>query len=105
VRSYRRTLVSLWVSRRAFVLVPVTISAELLNLLANLSVGFAGLMAPLALVSIVTGLHPFFLLAYGIVLTVLFPAFSREHLSRRHLLHKLVGMGIICGGIIVTFRD
>jgi uncharacterized membrane protein len=73
VPSYRRTLAVLCFSREAYILVPVTVSGELLNVLANLSVGFAGMMAPLALVSIVTGLHPLFLLAYGIVFSVLFP--------------------------------
>ena len=62
--SYRRALFALLRSREAYVLVPITLSGEAFNLLANLAVGFAGLMAPLALVSIVTGLHPLFLLVY-----------------------------------------
>jgi len=105
VPAFRRSLVLLWRSRRAYVLVPVTISGELFNLLANLSVGFAGLMAPLALVSIVTGLHPLFLLAYGIVFTVLFPTFSRERLTRHRLLQKIGAIGVMCAGIVVTFTD
>jgi len=103
VPSYRRTLVSLWLSRKAYILVPVTVAGELVNLLANLSVGFAGMLAPLALVSIVTGLHPLFLLAYGLVFSVFFPAFSRERLARHHLLRKVVAIGVMCAGIVVTF--
>jgi hypothetical protein len=72
--SYRRALLSLLGSRNAYALVSFTLGGEALNLSANLVVGFAGLMAPLALVSLVTGLHPLFLLAYGILFTVFFPA-------------------------------
>jgi drug/metabolite transporter (DMT)-like permease len=64
-----------------------------------------GLMAPLALVSILTGLHPFFLLAYGVVFTTLFPTFSRERLTRHHLLQKVVAISVMCAGIVVTFTD
>jgi len=101
--SYRRSLSSLCLSRQAYVLIPVTVSGELLNLLANLSVSFAGLMAPLSLVSIVTGMHPLFLLAYGIVLTVLFPAFGNEKLIWHHFLRKTLAIGIMCAGVVVTF--
>ena len=75
------------------------------NLLANLAVGFAGLMAPLALVSIVTGLHPLFLLVYGILFTLFFPAFSRERLTCHHILQKVVAIGVMCVGIVITFTE
>jgi drug/metabolite transporter (DMT)-like permease len=101
--SYRRALFAILRSREAYVLVSVTLSGEVFNLLANLAVGFAGLMAPLALVSIVTGLHPFFLLAYGILFTRFFPAFGRERLTRHHISQKLVAIGVMCAGIVITF--
>lgn len=101
--SYRRALFALLRSREAYVLVPVTLSGEALNLLAGLAVGFAGLMAPLALVSIVTGLHPFFLLVYGILFTLFFPKFSNERLTRHHIAQKVVAIGVMCAGIVITF--
>jgi hypothetical protein len=70
-------------------LVPATLSGEAFNLLANLAVGFAGLMVPLALVSIVSGLHPLLLFVYGIRFTLFFPAFSRERLTRHHYCERL----------------
>jgi drug/metabolite transporter (DMT)-like permease len=103
VPSHRRALRALFGSRDAYVLVPLTLSGEAFNLLANLAVGFAGLMAPLALVSIVTGLHPFFLLGYGIVLTLFFPTFGRERLARRQILRKVVAIGVMCAGMATTF--
>jgi drug/metabolite transporter (DMT)-like permease len=103
--SYRRALFALWRSRDMRILVPITLSGEALNVLANLAVGFAGLMAPLALVSIVTGLHPLFVLAYGIMFTVFFPAFSRERLSRYHILQKAAAIGVMLVGVVITFAQ
>jgi len=103
IPSYRHALFVLLRSREACVLVSTTLSGETLNLLANLAVGFAGLMAPLALVSIVTGLHPFFVLLYGVLLTRFFPAFGRERLTRHHILQKVVAIVVMCVGIVITF--
>jgi hypothetical protein len=103
--SYRRALFTLLRSRSAYALVSFTLGGEALNLLANLAVGFAGLMAPLALVSLVTGLHPLFLLAYGILFTVFFPAFGREHLTRRHIVQKVTAIGVMGGGAVMTFIE
>lgn len=103
--SYRRALFALLGSGEAFLLVPITLSGEALNLSAILAVSFAGLMAPLALVSIVTGLHPFFLLVYGVLFTFFFPAFGRERLNCHHFLRKVVAIGIMCSGMALTFIE
>jgi uncharacterized membrane protein len=103
--SYRRALITVLCSRRAYALVSLTLGGEALNLSANLAVGFAGLMAPLALVSIVAGLHPLFLFAYGILLTVFFPALGREHVTPQHILQKVVAIGVMGAGAIVTFTE
>lgn len=103
--SYRRALFAALRSREAYVLVPITLSGEALNLLANLAVSFAGLMAPLALVSIVTGLHPFFVLLYGVFLTRFFPALGSEQLTRRRIVQKVVAIGVMCSGIAITFAE
>jgi drug/metabolite transporter (DMT)-like permease len=103
--SYRRALLAIMRSRNAYALVSFTLGGEALNLLANLAVGFAGLMAPLALVSLVTGLHPLFLLAYGILFTVFFPEFGREHVTRQHILQKAIAIGVMGGGAAMTFIE
>jgi hypothetical protein len=100
---YRRTIVGLLQSREALIVVPVTLAGEILNLTAALSVAFAGLMAPLALVSIITGLHPFFALVYGVLLTRFLPMFGTERLTRRHVVHKSVAMTIMWTGIAFAF--
>jgi hypothetical protein len=103
VPSHRRALRALLDSRDAYVLVPITLFGETFNLLANLAVGFAGLMAPLALVSIVTGLHPLFLLFYSILFTLFFLTFARERLARRQIFQKVVAIGVMCMGMTTMF--
>jgi drug/metabolite transporter (DMT)-like permease len=103
VPPYRNALFALLRSRAAYALVPVTLFGEAFNLLANLAVGFAGLMAPLALVSIVTGLHPIFVLLYGVLFTLFIPVFCRERLTRHHVARKVGAIGVMCAGIVVTF--
>jgi drug/metabolite transporter (DMT)-like permease len=103
VPSYRNALFALLCSRQGRVLVPITVSGEALNLMANLAVGFAGLMAPLALVSIVTGLHPLFVLGYGILFSCFLPAFGRERLTSHRILQKIVAVSVMCAGMAETF--
>jgi drug/metabolite transporter (DMT)-like permease len=103
IRSYRRALLTLLWSRDAYLLVPITFSGEALNLLANLAVGFASLVAPLALVSIVTSSHPIFLLLYGILFTLFVPSFGRERITRRDISRKAAAICVMCVGIVITF--
>jgi len=103
ISPYRHALLALLHSRGAYFLVPVTLSGDALNLSANLAVNFAGLMAPLALVSIVSGLHPLFLFAYGILFTLFLPKFGRERLLRRQILQKVAAMAVMGAGLVTTF--
>ena len=103
VPSYRRALLTVLRSGGAAALVPMTLSAEGMNLVANLAVNFAGLIAPLALVSIVTGLHPLFVFAYGVLFTLFLPRFGRESLGHRHILQRVIAIGVMCIGMIITF--
>jgi hypothetical protein len=73
--------------------------------MANLGVGFAGLMAPLALVSIMTGLHPLFVLGYGVLFTCFLPSFGRERLTPFRILQKLVAIGTMCAGMVAIFAE
>jgi drug/metabolite transporter (DMT)-like permease len=102
VAPYRRAFLMLYRSRHACLVSRITIVGELLNLFAQLAVGFAGLTAPLALVSIVTGLHPFFLLVYGILLTLFAPKLGRERLSVRGLTRKVIAVAVMYGGVVIA---
>jgi hypothetical protein len=81
-----------------------TLLGEEFNLLTNV----AGLMAPLALVSIVTGLHPFFVLMYGILFGALFSRRLVGHASPVITFSRsssLVAIGVMCARIVITFTE
>jgi drug/metabolite transporter (DMT)-like permease len=66
------------------------------SIVANLIFNYALLLMPIALVSVVSnGLQPFFVLLFGIVLTVIFPEICHEKLTTRNLAPKIAFIAII----------
>ncbi|HEY6736728.1 MAG TPA: EamA family transporter [Candidatus Saccharimonadia bacterium] len=68
----------------------VSILNESINVLARVAYNAATLLAPIALVALVTNVQPFFVIALGIMLTVFAPQWGKETLSRRHLMQKII---------------
>lgn len=97
VKSWRRALISLVRENRASVLALVA-GNELLFLLGEGALAFAVLLAPVALVQVVSGFQPAFVFLYGILLTKFFPRLGAESMARRHLLQKGIGIAIIILG-------
>ena len=77
---------------------------ELINLGGGLSVRFASLFAPVALVSAISSTSTLFVFAFGILLTVFFPTLGREDLSRRVLMQKGAGAVLIGIGVVLINR-
>jgi drug/metabolite transporter (DMT)-like permease len=64
---------------------------------------YATLLAPVALVLLVSSFQPLFVLTLGIVLTLLFPRVAKESLGRMQLLQKGVGIGcMLVGGYLIS---
>ena len=74
---------------------------ELINLGAGLGVRYASLLAPVALVSAISSTSTFFVFAFGILLTVLFPRLGREDLSTPNLARKGLGAMLITAGVVL----
>ncbi|MBU4142239.1 hypothetical protein KKE99_05225, partial [Patescibacteria group bacterium] len=72
---------------------------EVLNIIAKIIMNFATLLAPLALVWVVNGFQPFFVLFFGIIITLFFPRFSKENLLKKHLAQKVIAILIIFIGV------
>jgi len=71
---------------------------ETLGIIADGFVGFATLLAPVALVLLAGAFQPMFVLIIGVVLTLFFPKISQESLLRRHILQKVVAISLIMIG-------
>ena len=76
----------------------LNLANESLYILGNIVFAFAYLLAPISLVLLVDSFQPIFVLAIGIFLTLFFPNFSKEKIHARHLLQKIVAIGIVIFG-------
>jgi uncharacterized membrane protein len=77
---------------------------ELINLGGGLSVRYATLLAPVALVSAVSSTTTLFVVAFGTALTFLAPHLSREDISRQGLIRKAITAAIVTAGVLLTGR-
>lgn len=71
---------------------------ETLTILADGLVGYASLLAPVALVLLAGAFQPMFVLMIGVFLTVFFPKISQESLLRKHLVQKVSAILLIMIG-------
>lgn len=66
---------------------------------------FAVLLAPAALITLVTySAQPLFVFLLGILLTILFPKFIKENISKRHLITKFVAILIMMIGVFLVTK-
>lgn len=72
---------------------------EIIFVLGKLGPRFAFTLAPVALVTVVNGLQPFFILIYGLFLTTFAPNIIKEDISKKGLLKKFISILIIFLGI------
>ncbi|MEI6659939.1 MAG: EamA family transporter [bacterium] len=76
----------------------LNIISEFLYILGNLANSFATLLAPVALVLVVSSYQPLFVFIIGTALTIFLPNISSEKLSLKHLIQKLLSIIIILIG-------
>ena len=77
---------------------------DIVDLLGHLFYKLALFAAPAAaLVSMMLGVSPFYLLVLGFLATIIAPSFVREDISRRALAHKMFGICVIFSGIYLIF--
>lgn len=98
VRSYREQFLLVVKNNKRAVLGWNTTN-EVLNIIAKIIMNFATLLAPLALVWVVNGFQPFFVLFFGIIITLFSPHFSKENLLKKHLAQKVIAILIMFIGV------
>lgn len=102
IESYRKQVVEVFRLNKASILF-FNILNEGATLSADLICAFAYLLAPITLVMAVNSAQPFFVLVIGIILTLLFPKTFKESLAKKHLVQKIVAIGlIIMGGVLLS---
>ena len=97
VKKFREDFLEMFRSTGARLL-SLNVTSELLYILGNLTNNFAILLAPVALVLVVSSYQPLFVFIGGTLLTLLVPHIISEKISRRHLAHKFISILIIIIG-------
>jgi len=103
VRVYREEFLKVMKTNRASVLTINGIN-EVINIIAKASFNFVSLLAPITLIWIINGLQPFFVFFYGIILTLVFPKISRENITKKALLQKILAIVIMFAGVYLINR-
>jgi drug/metabolite transporter (DMT)-like permease len=98
IPAYRRQFAALF-RKSPGPVVAINGANELINLGGGLSVRFASLLAPVALVSAISSTTTLFVFAFGILLTAFFPKLGHEDLSWRNLAQKGAGAALAAIGV------
>lgn len=77
---------------------------EIIFVLGKLGPRFALTLAPVALVTVINGLQPFFILLYGFILTLVAPYIIRENISKKILLKKTFSILLIFLGMYLISK-
>lgn len=77
---------------------------EILNLLARLSAGFASLVVPLVLISLLNGVQPFFVVVYGAIIPFIFKNVEKEKFYGKYVIQKIVSILLMCIGAYFLFK-
>ena len=101
VPSLFREFVALF-KRSPGAVVGINAANELINLGGGLTVRFASLLAPVALVSAVSSATTLFVFGLGVLLTEFFPGLGREDLSPRNLVQKAVSALLVSAGVLLA---
>lgn len=83
----------------------LNLTGEGLYILGNFANSFATLLAPVALVLVVSSYQPLFVFIGGILLTLFLPYITAERISPRHLAHKFVSIAIIFAGSYLLYSS
>ncbi len=83
----------------------LNIVSESLYILGNLANNFATLLAPVAIVLVVSSYQPLFVFIGGVFLTIFLPKIITEKISHKHLVHKSISILIIIIGSYLLYSS
>lgn len=98
IKKFRKQFFEMFSSNMGGKVLFTNFASEVLYILGNLSNNFATLLAPVAVVLVVSSYQPLFVFIGGIFLTIFLPKIVMEKISRKHLFHKFISILIIIIG-------
>lgn len=104
VVPYRNQFVNVFKSNRVEVLGLNGIN-EVINIIAKASFNFASLLVPITLIWIVDGFQSFFVFLFGVILTIFFPKISKENITIKILIQKVLAILIMFFGVYLINKQ
>jgi drug/metabolite transporter (DMT)-like permease len=104
VRNYREGFINVLRKNRLKVL-SINGLNEILNIIAKIAFNFATTLTPVTMVWIINGLQPVFVFILGLILTFLIPQISKEDISRKTLLQRVIAISVITVGVYLVNRS
>jgi len=81
----------------------LNVTRGVISLVGNISIEYALLLAPVALVLLADSYEPIFVLVWVIILSFVFPKIFREKLIRKGIIKEAISILIICFGTTLIF--
>jgi uncharacterized membrane protein len=103
VPSYRKQFMAM-LRANTVALLSINGSNELINLGGGLGNRYALMFAPLSIVQAIGSTTTLFVFAFGVVLSLVWPKFGREDLSRRELAQKGIAAALVALGVALVAR-
>lgn len=100
---YRRVFLRDMRTIKKKVVVALTAS-QWITLLADFSYFYAITLTSVAIVSVMQGTQPLFLLLFGLILTLFFPHIIKEDISKKTLGIKIIAVILLFAGIILIYH-
>jgi len=98
IAPYRKQFLEVFRENKKKVL-GINAANEVINIIGEISLHFATLIAPLAVVLWISeGFQPMFVLIFAIIITKFFPKWGEEKLEKRHLVQKVLAILVMFVG-------
>lgn len=101
-KNYRAQFFAL-VKTNPLRIITINIIGEVITILGNISSYYGALFAPLAIAEGITeGIQPIFVIAIGIIITVLYPNLTKENIQLKNIIHKTTSIIVMILGLFLV---
>ncbi len=102
IPNYRQSFLSVF-KKNSGSTIGLNIIAEAIMFTADLTMNFATLLAPVALIYVVNSFQPVFVFVLGIILTILIPNIINESMERRRVIQKVLTISVMTLGLLMLY--
>lgn len=82
----------------------INASNELINLGGSIAASYAYLFAPLGIVQAIGGTTPFFVLFFGVLISIFWPKIGREAIGWGNIAQKIIAIALVVAGVLLINR-